>query len=550
MTANHGETLVRLPRRRVAIALVGVLLAIFLSAVSQTSIATAMPHIIADLAGFDHYTWAATAYLVAAAIAAPVGGRLSDLYGRRSFFIVGLLIFVVGSVLAGLSQSMTHLVAARAVQGVGGGILMANCVAAIADLFEPQRRGKFMGLVGAVYGLASVIGPVLGGYITDHFDWTWVFLVNVPAGIVVLLILLRFPESGSATRNLKVDYPGIATLALTLTPIMLALSWAGAHHPWASPQVLGLLVLGLAMAGALVWVESKAEHPIVPLAIYRNRTVVSCIAITGLTGFGFYSCIVLMPLFLQGALGSSASGSGQFLTALMLGLVAGTIISGQLLSRTGGHYRIQVVAAIALMVGGVYLLSTMSQQTGPAQVILYLVMVGLGFGGALSAMNVAVQNSLPRGNAGVGAATLQFYRIAGGSLGLAALGAVMTGRFASRLESALPASADPTAVAAEIDALKHDPGALTDPATIEHMQASLARLGPAGSQLADTLTVSMKSSLAGAVGDAFVVGAVIVALAIIAALFLPGRASGSHNSRCSKDKKPHSGPRPTPDAST
>ena len=525
MTANPGETLVRLPRRRVAFALIGVLLATFLSAASQTSIATAMPNIVADLSGFDQYTWAATAYLVAAAIAAPVGGRLSDLYGRRSFFIVGLSIFVAGSILAGFSQSMTHLVAARAVQGVGGGILMANCVAAIANLFAPQRRGKFMGLVGAVYGLGSVVGPVLGGYITDHFDWTWVFLVNVPAGIVVLLILLRFPENGLAIRNRKVDYAGIAFLALTLTPIMLALSWAGAHHPWASPQVLGLLVLGLAMGGALVWVESRAEYPIVPLSIYRNRTAVTCIAITSLAGFGMYSCMVLTPLFLQGALGSSASGSGQFLTALMLGLVAGTIVSGQLLSRAGGHYRIQAVAATALMAVGVYLLSTMSQQTGPAQVTIYLGMVGLGFGGALSVMNVAVQNSLPSGNAGVGASTLQFYRIAGGSLGLAVLGAVMTGRFASRLDNALPAGAELTALAPEIDALKHDPGALNDPATIERMRASFAQLGPEGGQLADTLTVSMKASLASAVGDAFVIGAVIVALAILAALFLPSRAS-------------------------
>ena len=527
MTASPGETLARLPRQRVAFALVGVLLATFLSAASQTSIATAMPNIVADLSGFDQYTWAATAYLVAAALAAPVGGRLSDLYGRRSFFIVGMSIFVAGSILAGFSQSMTHLVAARAVQGIGGGILMANCVAAIANLFEPQQRGKFQGLVGAVNGLGSVVGPVLGGYITDHFDWTWVFLVNVPAGVVVLLILLRFPESGSATRNRKVDYAGIAILALTLTPIMVALSWAGAHHPWTSPQVLGLLVLGLAMGGALVWVESRAEYPIVPLAIYRNRTVVSCIAVTALTGFGMYSCMVLAPLFLQGALGSSASGSGQFLTALMLGLVAGTIVSGQLLSRTGGHYRIQAVAATALMAVGVYLLSTMSNQTGPAQVALYLVMVGLGFGGALSVMNVAVQNSLPAGNAGVGAATLQFYRIAGGSLGLAVLGAVMTGRFASRLEIALPAGAESTALATEIDALKHDPGSLNDPATIERLRAGFTQLGPEGGQLADTLTVSMKASLASAVGDAFFTGAVIVALAILAALFLPGRASGA-----------------------
>ena len=527
MTANHGETLARLPRRRVAFALIGMLLAIFLSAVSQTSIATAMPQIIADLAGFDQYTWAATAYLVAAAIAAPVGGRLSDLYGRRSFFIVGMSIFVAGSILAGFSQSMTRFVAARAVQGVGGGILMANCVAAIANLFGPQQRGKFQGLMGGVYGLGSVARPVLGGYITDHFDWTWVFLVNVPAGIVVLLILLRFPENGLAIRNRKVDYAGIAFLALTLTPIMLALSWAGAHHPWASPQVLGLLVLGLAMGGALVWVESRAEYSIVPLSIYRNRTAVTCIAITSLAGFEFYSCIVLMPLFLQGALGSSASGSGQFLTALMLGLVAGTIVSGQLLSRAGGHYRIRAVAATALMAVGVYLLSTMSQQTGPAQLTLYLVMVGLGFGGALSVMNVAVQNSLPSGNAGVGASTLQFYRIAGGSLGLAVLGAAMMGRFASRLENAPATSAGPTALAREIDALKHDPGALNDPATIERMRASFAQLGPEGGQLADRLTVSMKAALAGAVGDAFDIGTVIVTLAIIAALFLPGRASGN-----------------------
>ena len=249
-TADQSEAsdFVSLPRRQLLVALSGVMLAMLLAALSQTIVATAMPRIITDLGGFDRYTWASTAYLVAAAVAIPIVGRLSDLYGRKIFFLLGITIFMIGSVPTGLSQTMTQLIAFRAIQGIGGGIIMTTSLVAIADLFPSQERGKLQGLISLVYGIASVVGPALGGFITDNLSWNWIFLFNVPAGIPVLLLIARtFPQIGPEVRKRSLDYPGMATLILAIVPILLALSWGGVQYEWDSPQTIGFLAFGLAM---------------------------------------------------------------------------------------------------------------------------------------------------------------------------------------------------------------------------------------------------------------------------------------------------------------
>ena len=511
----------QLSGRQRALTMGVVMLAMFLATLSQMSLATAMPVIVADLGGFDRYTWAATSYLVAATVAIPIAGRLADIHGRRIFFVLGLSIFIAASVPAGLSQTMTQLIWFRALQGIGGGIIMSNSAVAVADLYAPEERGKYVGLLGLVYAVAAVAGPVLAGVITDSVSWSWIFLVNVPLGIPVLLLLVRFfPRVAPAAENRGLDYPGIVTLTLAVVSVMSALSLAGERYAWASPQVAGLLAFGLAMSAAFVAVESRSACPIMPLEIYRIRMVAASVAVTFLTCFGLYGTILFTPLFFQGVQGTSATGSGVFLTPIMLGMVVGAVVSGQLLSRTGARYRLQAVVNTGLMTAGLYLLSTMNQETGYLQAIGYIVIMGLGMGGTLTTLGVAVQNSVPFALVGIATSTLHFFRLVSGAAGLAVLGGVLTTRFSARVDQAVPGSVGDVLSAGELDAIKDNPRVLLDPSATEGLRSAFAEAGADGARLADTFLSALSAALGGAMEDVFTLTAAVVGLAVVAALFM------------------------------
>ncbi len=502
----------------------GVLLAMFLAALDQTVVATAMPQIILDLGGFDRYTWVTTAYLVASTAAVPIVGRLTDIYGRKLFYVGGIAVFLVGSVLAGTSQTMNQLIAFRALQGLGGGVIMANSFVAIADLFPPETRGKYQGFIGVVFGMSSVLGPTLGGFITDNLSWNWVFFVNIPIGIpVLLLITLLFPKIAPEVESRKLDYAGMVTLVLAVVPTLLALSWGGVHYGWASPQVIGTLLFGALMAVTFVFVEARTESPIMPLEIYRNRMVAVSLIVTFLTGFGMFGGTVFIPLFFQGVLGASATSSGSFLTPMMLGIVVGATVSGQLLSRTGERYRIQALIGTAIMAMGMYLVSTMSETTSFARAVGYIVVMGIGLGTTLPLFMLAVQNSIPFRLMGAATSALQFYRSVGGMLGLAILGAVMVNRFASNLEASLPSRVQEVLPIDRLNALKENPQELLDPNSMASLEPIFAAAGPGGTQLAEQFLVALRTSLAGAIGDVFAVSVLLVAASVVASAFLGGR---------------------------
>ena len=507
---------VELPERQLALAVLGVILAIFLSVLSQTILATAMPRIIADLGGFDRYTWTSTAYLVTSAVAIPIAGRLSDIYGRRIFLILGLVIFAICSVLAGFSQSMNQLVASRALQGIGGGIITAACFAASADLFPPWKRGRFQALAGLAFGIAAVTGPLLGGFITDHFSWRWIFLLNVPVGVLVLLIILAFPKIRSEVEDRRLDYPGMAALALAVVSLMVGLSWGNG----ASALALGLVVFGVVMAVVFVAIESKSDFPIMPLEIYRDPTVAVSIIVILLTGFGLYGSVLFTPLFFQGALDASATSSGKVLAPMIIGLVLGAILSAQLITRTGGRYRAQAVLSTGMLAAGMYLLSSMNDDTTLARGMGYVFVAGLGVGGTLSTFRLAVQNSVPFRLVGTATSALQFYRLVSGTVGLAVLGTVLTRNLSSRLDATLSDSVKAALPPGRLDAIKNDPRALVDPVAAEALMAALHDLGPGGADLADALVGSLNTALAGAVGDVFTISAAVVVLSLIAATFL------------------------------
>lgn len=512
---------VQLPRRQVILTMVGLLMAMFLAALDQTIVSTAMPRVIADLGGFDRYTWVTTAYLVASTVSVPIVGRLTDIYGRKIFFIGGISVFIVGSVLAGMSGSMNQLIASRAIQGLGGGVIMANSFVAIADLFPPEERGKFQGFLGVVFGMSSVIGPTLGGFITDNFSWNWIFLINVPVGIpVLLLIAWLFPKITPEVESRKLDYAGMVTLILGVTPILLALSWGGVQYAWVSPQVLGFLAFGLAMSVAFVVIESRSDSPIMPLEIYRNRMVAVSLLATFLTGFGMFGAIIFIPLFFQGVLGASATSSGSFLTPMMLGIVFGATLSGQLLSRTGGHYRIQAVIGTGLMLLGAILISTMNPETNFPRAVGYIIVLGVGLGVTFPTFTLSVQNSVPFRLMGISTSALQFYRSIGGMLGLAVLGATMANRFASNLERTVSEDVTAALPPGQLDAIKDNPQALVDPSAVDRLSAGFAQAGPEGARMVESLLGSLKSALAGAISDVFILAAAILALSLVVSLFL------------------------------
>ena len=523
------------PRREVALSMVCVGLAMFLAALSQTVVASIMTSIVADLGGFDRYTWPATSYLVAATVAYPIVGRLSDIYGRRAFLIAGIAIFIVGSTLVGVSASMNQVIGFRLVQGIGGGIVMTCSYVSIADLFRPEDRGKFIGILGALYAVATVVGPVMGAFVAEGFSWNWVFLFIALAGVPVLaLTVWIYPRPNSLPRQRGLDYPGMAVLVLAVAPLALALSSAGVLHAWDAPQSIGLLAFGLAMAALFVVIESRSGSPIMPLEIYRNRAVTVAVIVTLMTSVSLQGFVLFLPLYFQVALGVSVTQAGTMLAPMLLGMVVGAILAGQLLSRTGGHYRIQLLVSTALMAAGMYLFSTLSDGWGVAggspilYSQIYLVITALGFGGVVATLSVVVQNAVPFRNVGVATAALQFCRSLGGMMGLAATGVVMLQSFRSRTETMISDKVRAALPEGLLDSVKENPQALLDHARAESLRETLAATSAGDAPLADTLLNLLNLALTEALSDVFTVLWIAVALSFAVALFLRVRSATDH----------------------
>lgn len=505
-------------RRQVLLTLGGVMLAMFLASLDQTIVATAMPSIIADLEGFDRFTWVTTAYLVASTTVVPIVGGLTDMYGRKWFLVGGISVFLLGSVMAGLSQSMDQLIVFRAVQGLGAGVMMATSFVAVGDLFPPSERGKYMGLLSGVFGLSSIIGPTLGGLVTDSLSWHWVFFINIPLGVpVVILFVLYFPQSQPNRLRRQLDYLGVAALVLSVVPVLLALSWGGVQYDWVSIQVIGFLAFGFAMGVAFIVIESRVPEPIIPLAMFRSRVVSISLLSVFLTGFSMFGAIIFIPLFFQAVLGTSATSSGSFLTPLMLGAVVASIMSGQALSRLGGHYQLQAMLGIAVTGLGIWLLSQMTPATSQGEAVVNIVIMGVGLGVTLPLYTLAVQNTVAPAMLGAATSSVQFFRSFGGVLGLAVLGSVLTNRFSSGLIESAPPEIQEAIPAGMLAELARNPQALLDP---ERLRALEADLGGADSSLALQMIAAMRDALSNAISDIFVISLAMLALAAVATLFL------------------------------
>ena len=526
-TPGSGETVSKsnpdgfhnLERRQVFITLGGVMLAMFLSSLDQTIVGTALPRIIADLKGFEHYTWVATAYLLTSTAMVPIVGRLTDMYGRKWFYIGGITIFLLGSALCGLSQNMTQLILFRGLQGIGAGVMMTNAFIVIGDLFPPSERGKYVGLTMAVFGLSSIIGPLLGGFITDHISWHWIFYVNLPLGIPVIAAFIRFfPDIQPMRVKHQIDYLGIAALVLAVVPLIMGLSWGGVYD-WRSLHVIGSLAASAVMVVVFVVIESRAKEPILPLYIFRSQVVVISIFARFCLGVGMFGVIIFIPLFFQFVLGQSATNSGIVLMPTMLGMVIGSTLSGQAVSRLGGHYRIQAVIGLAILAVGMYMMSRMTPETTYSRAVVNTAVTGVGLGIAMPLFVIAVQNAVPYRIMGVATSSIQFFQSIGQAVGLAVFGSIMANRFASNvtgnefvLSLHLPENT--------LSALAKNPEALVDKGAMEQLQTMFSQFGENGPALAQQFTVVLKSALATAITDVFVIGTVVIVVALIVTLFL------------------------------
>lgn len=428
----HGLGALNLSQRAKIEILLAILLALFLGALDQTIVGVALPTIVTDLGGQSLLTWTITIYLLASTITVPFYGKLSDLYGRKPLLLIGIVLFLVGSALSGLSQNMTQLIIFRGIQGLGAGALFPISLAVIGDLFTPAERGKYQGLFGAVFGLSSIIGPLLGGFLTEQISWHWIFYVNLPIGLVALAVigrLLPTVKRPDASRNL--DFLGAGVFTVAVGSLLVGLTNKQTND-WATFVVGGLILIGLALGAVFVFVESRAKEPIVPLGLWKDRTYAASIIATFLISFGFFGAAIFLPQWFQFVQGATPTNSGLYSLALLAGMIISSVGSGILVSKTG-KYKALIMGGLVVMSIGLLLMSQIRADTELPVLWSWMFVTGLGIGPTLSVFTIVVQNAVPMRALGVATSNLTFFRQVGGSVGLALLGTVFGNRLSEEI---------------------------------------------------------------------------------------------------------------------
>lgn len=517
-----------LPQRRKMLILGGVLLAMLLGALDSTIVGPAMPTIVRDLGGIQLLAWVFTIYTLASTVAIPVVGKLSDLFGRKWFYVAGILLFVAGSALSGAAgepwlstvfgsgSAMMQLIVFRGVQGLGGGMLMANGMALVGDMFGPRERGRYQGLFGAVFGLASVVGPVLGGWLTDTLSWRWIFYINVPIGIAALAVLafaLPTPERG---QNHAIDWWGTLALVAGLVPLLIALNWGGSQYGWGSTMIVTLLAVAAAAIVAFVLIERRAGEPILSMSYFKDRNFSASMVVLFLSGIGMFGSIMFLPLFQQIVLGATASNSGALLTPMLVAMVTGSILTGQIISRTG-RYKVIGLVGLAVATGGMFMLSRLAIGTSDAYVIAAMVALGAGIGVTMPLFTISMQAQYPR-EIGVVTAATQFFRSIGGTVGVALLGGSLNAAFSANLKALVSGHTQSFGVFATLfEKVADKPEALLNSGGMQALAAHL----PAGARaLLASFAVDVKFAYAESIGHTFLLGFFLMLGATIAMFFV------------------------------
>jgi len=495
-------------------ALTAVLLVMFTASISGTIVSTAVPTIVADLHGFELYGWVFTGYMLASTVTVPVFGKLSDLYGRRPLYLVGIAFFVAGMLLSAAATTMLFLIVARVVAGIGGGAMMALSTASIGDIFSPRERGRWMGVVMGVFGVSSIVGPTLGGAITDSLGWRWVFLVPVPLAAFAWTIVGIVMPRVRAQERVPLDVAGAALMVCGLVGVLLGFTWGGTSYPWGSWQIVLCFAAGLALVAAFVAHERRAAEPLLSPALFRNRVFTLSVANSFLIVAGMYGSLSFVPLFVQGVIGEDAQSSGVVLTPMMLAFVAGSTLGGQLISRTG-RYKAQAIAGGAVMLAGFCLFSTLSATSGQGEVIRDMVVLGTGIGLAMPIFSMTVQSAFPHRMLGTVNAGRQLFSNLGGAMAVPVMTALVVNAFSHELPLRAPAQLRPQLAGHALA-----PQSLLTPqaqAAIRHRFPA----GAAGDRLYGQFVSAVRHSLADGIVRVFYVGVALSAIAFLLILIFP-----------------------------
>ncbi len=485
-----------LSRTRILLIIGALMLGMLLAALDQTIVSTALPTIVGDLRGGSHIAWVITAYLLATTVSTPLWGKLGDQYGRKIFFQAAIVIFLIGSVLSGISQSMIELIAFRAVQGLGSGGLMVGAQAIVGDIVSPRERGRYVGLFGAVFGLASIVGPLLGGVFVDNLSWRWIFYINVPVGAAALAVVASQVPGRLGRVHHVIDYLGTAMLSLAAAAFILLTSLGGTTYPWGSTPIYILGACGLAFVGLFVLVERRAAEPVLPLHLFADRAFAVTSVVGFVVGLAMFGAITYLPAFFQIVRGVSPTLSGVRLLPLMAGLLTVSIGSGQLISRTG-RYRYFPIAGTAVMTLGLYLLSLMGVGSSSVLDAAYMIVLGMGIGGVMQVLVIIVQNAVPHSELGVATSGATFFRSIGGSFGTAIFGAIFSNVLVGNLAKHLHGAVIPRGFSS----------AGVTPAVLDKLPAAVHQ--------------GIVAGYAESIQTVFIIAVPIAALAFIASWFIP-----------------------------
>lgn len=501
-----------LTKKRIVFIMIGLMFGILLASLDSTIVGTAMPKIIEKLKGFDYYTWPVISYLLCITISMPLFGKLADLYGFKKIYVIGIVIFLIGSALCGMSQNMIELIIFRGFQGIGGAVLISNTMAIIGILFPPADRAKYTGILGTAGALASVIGPTLGGYITDNLSWRWIFYVNVPVGIITLvLILLSLPSHQTNHEVKKIDYLGALTLITCLVPMLLSFTWGGNRYNWSSGQILGMFSVSIVMLLLFIFIEKKAVEPIIPLSLFKDAIFnVSCIEMFLINGI-LMGASIFLPLFVQSVIGTSASKSGEIMTPMMFSLIIGSIISGVIISKTQ-KYKIQSIIGFLILAVGTVMLSFLGVHTKNSQIVMDMIVIGVGMGIIMPILSSAAQNAFTEKEMGVVTSGVQFFKLLGSTIASAVLGTVLTSSMKSGLKSINPGN-----LPNNLLTLVKNPSALSNPDVLKGVKGKLPpEMLPSFVKLMN----QVKHVLSNSIHDVFVICIIISCIAFIFGLFL------------------------------
>lgn len=524
--------------------LIALLIVFLLAALDMTILSTAMPRIVAELDGLELYAWVSTSYMLASTVLVPIYGKLGDLYGRKRILVIGITIFLLGSVLCGISgefgtlpllgDGMHQLIIFRAVKGIGGAALFTSAIGIIADLYPPMQRARFMGLFGAIFGLASIIGPALGGFLTDfatvHWfgleiaGWRWVFYVNIPLGLVSLFMIIRKTPPLNTGTGGKIDYLGAALLLVAFVPFLLALTWGGNQYAWTSIPLISMFLASLLALGLFILVESQVDDPIMPLNLFRNRVFV----ITNLSSFvvnmAFLGVVMFMPLFMQVAMGVSATNSGFTMFPLMGGMMVGSLLSGRMVSNNG-HYKPWMVGGTAMLIVGVWLLTRVGPETSMLDLSWRMVVVGLGLGPSQSLVNLVVQAAFPMSQIGVATSSTQFFRQIGNTVGVAVFGTLLTLNLTAELPAQVPMLAQAQSAGQSLDLSQAQASAMNPEALRAGIEMAQSQSPELAAMDTDTLVTrvqqGLKLAFSNAITGMFSASLWIVMLGMMITLFIP-----------------------------